>query len=77
MIESNPDALHLIEPEQCTVRLTGLGKDIKFDASALDDLVFALKTPRYKIGETPGALEPDAKLDLFQTLVLYGFVDVV
>jgi hypothetical protein len=77
LIESNPDALYMIEPDQCAVRLTGLGKDIKFDASALDDLVFALKTPRYKISETPGALEPDAKLDLFQTLVLYGFVDVV
>jgi hypothetical protein len=76
LIESNPDALYMIEPDHCAVRLTGLGKDIKFDASALDDLVFALETPRYKISETPGALEPDAKLDLFQTLVLHGFVDV-
>jgi hypothetical protein len=77
LVESNPDALYMIEPEQFTVRLTGLGKDIKFDASALDDLVFALKTPRYKISETPGALEPDAKLDLLQTLVLYGFVNAI
>jgi hypothetical protein len=77
LVEPNPDVLYLIEAEQCTVRLTGLGKDIKFDASAFDDLVFALKTPRYKISDTPGALEREAKLDLFQTLVLNGFVTVV
>jgi hypothetical protein len=73
-IRPSPDLLYLIDIEQGVVRLTGLGKDIRFDLSVSEDLIYALKTPHYKIGDTPGALGSDAKLDLFRTLFLNGFV---
>ncbi len=70
----SPDLLYQIDIEQGTIRLIGLGKDIRFGRSALDDLIYALETPSYRIGDTPGNLAPEGKLDMFRTLYLFGFV---
>ncbi len=76
-LAANCEALVLLERDGDTVRLTGLGKELLFAAEALDDLAFALEATRFRIGDTPGALEAEGKLDLFQTLLLNGFVSAV
>ncbi|RBP02006.1 cupin superfamily protein [Roseiarcus fermentans] len=73
-LTANREALVLLERAGDAVRLTGLGKELMFAAEALDDLAFALEATRFRIADTPGALDPEGKLDLFQTLLLNGFV---
>jgi ribosomal protein L16 Arg81 hydroxylase len=74
MVEPQLDVVRLIRTEGSVVRLIGLGKEIAFDQGVCEALAFALQTPQYKISDTPGALTPEQKLELFQTLVLHGFI---
>jgi hypothetical protein len=76
-LAANRDALFLIERAGDAVRLTGLGKELLFKAHALDDLAFALDATRFRIADTPGTLDPEGKIDLFQTLLLNGFVSAL
>ena len=76
-LAANRDALFLLERAGQAVRLTGLGKELLFAAEAIDDLAFALDATRFRISDTPGALETEGKIDLFQTLLLNGFVSAV
>ena len=73
-VKAQPDVVRLIRTEGNVLRLMGLGKEIAFDPGALETLTFALQTPGCKIGDAPGALAPEQKLELFQTLVAHGFV---
>jgi ribosomal protein L16 Arg81 hydroxylase len=65
-VEQGPEAISLI----------GLGKEIRFDPSALEALDSALHGRARKVRDLAGALGCEAKLDLANTLVANGFVVV-
>ena len=73
-VEPQPDVVRLIRTEENVLRLMGLGKEVAFDLGVLETLTFALQTARYRIGDAPGALAPEQKIEMFQTLVAHGFV---
>ena len=76
-LEPDPDALFLIENEPDAVVLLGRGQEIRFTPQAFTALSFALKGEGFQIRAAPGELEDEAKLDLFRTLLIYGFVSLV
>jgi ribosomal protein L16 Arg81 hydroxylase len=76
-IEADVDAFHLVEPGPDAVRLMGQGKEITFRPETYSDLVFALRTARYRGRDLPGDMDGEAKLDLLRTLARNGFVTVV
>ena len=67
-------ALRLIRTEGSVTRLIGPGREITFDASVSEALAYALESPRCRVGDAAGQLEPEQRLELFRTLVLNGFV---